>query len=268
MAENHKLTTTEIKQKKAKQAKTSQITGTLGLAALGATGLATKPGQKMLRGGFKRVGKPVPVHLKAEPKPPSLNRTITPMLATSAGVGSVGAFNFAQYTRAEAEKGRKVKKNYEFLDTGTYGEVAKAWEPVSRSYSPEGRREKRAKGYEAAAGAGAGATAAGAAMSHAENRQIKRKAIPKVKAANKKNAAKADFVERYSRASVKNFKAVPSAARDEVTRLRTPKKLPKVKNGRTAALAGASVVAAGTAAGVNQWRKKEFAKSAFGILHD
>jgi len=108
------LTPAQIKQKKRTQARVSRVTGTLGLAALTGTALATRPGQKVLRAGFKQAGRKMPKSLTAEPKEPSLNRTITPMLATSAGIGSLGAFNFARYTGAEAEKGKRpIKKSYE-----------------------------------------------------------------------------------------------------------------------------------------------------------
>lgn len=159
------LSNDEIKRRKKIQARTSQVTGTLGLAALGGTALATRSGQKVLAAGFKRAGKPVPQHLTSQPKPKGLDRTITPMLATSAGIGSLGSFNFARYTRAEADKGKKVKKNFYggVDDFPVNGEFGKA-----EYYNPEQKRMKRAKNYENALMAGAGAGGAGAGLKAAE----------------------------------------------------------------------------------------------------
>jgi len=105
------LSPTEIKDKKRKQSRISQATGALGLAALGGTALSTRGGQKALATGFKRINKPVPKSLQAPKREKGISSTVTPLLATSAGLGALGSFNFASYTRAEADKGKRVKKN-------------------------------------------------------------------------------------------------------------------------------------------------------------
>lgn len=98
------LSDAEIRHRKKVQATTSKVTGTLGLAALGGTALATKPGQSVLRSGFKAAGKKVPKHIVAKPQEPGLRNTVTPILATSAGLGALSSFNFARYTEAESRK--------------------------------------------------------------------------------------------------------------------------------------------------------------------
>ena len=102
----------EIRRRKKVQATTSRATGALGLIALGGTALATRPGQKALRAGFKAAGKKkVPKHLTAAPQSPGIRNSVTPILATSAGIGSLSAFNFARYTEAESRKRKPVAKS-------------------------------------------------------------------------------------------------------------------------------------------------------------
>lgn len=132
------LTPTEIKQKKRTQSNLSQVSAGLGLAALGGTALSTRGGQRGLALAARKMKKPVPQALRATPKPKGLDRTITPLLATSAGVGALGSLNFAQYTRAEANKGTKMKKNYSPspFEDGFYGtttEINKADEKQKRA---------------------------------------------------------------------------------------------------------------------------------------
>lgn len=105
------LSDAEIKRKKKIQGAVSQTTGALGLTALGGTMLATKRGGKLTAKGFKAVGRERPKALD----PVKLKSHTAPILATSAGIGGVGAFNFAAYTNAESRKRKPahntVKKN-------------------------------------------------------------------------------------------------------------------------------------------------------------
>ena len=90
----------EIKRRKKLQSHISTSTGTLGLTALGGTLLATKRGNRAVAAGFRAVKKPMPQALR----PKKLKGHTAPILATSAGIGGLGAFNFAAYTDAESRK--------------------------------------------------------------------------------------------------------------------------------------------------------------------
>jgi hypothetical protein len=90
----------EIRRRKKAQGTISHATGTLGLTALGGTLLATKTGSKGTKAAFKLVGRKRPKALK----PKNIKRGIAPILATGAGIGGAGSFNFAAYTNAESRK--------------------------------------------------------------------------------------------------------------------------------------------------------------------
>lgn len=136
----------EIRRRKKLQGHISQTTGALGLTALGGTLLATKTGSNATKQAFKAVNMTRPSFLK----PKKLKKATAPLLATSAGIGGAGSFNFASYTAAEGRK-RKMQQP-----------VKKAWEPQARNYSPESKRMRRAQNYERAGYAGAAAASAGA----------------------------------------------------------------------------------------------------------
>jgi hypothetical protein len=100
------LTQEQIDRRKKVQAVTSRTTGALGLGALGAQGV----GLAVSRGKLKKLptlkgGKPGLREVK-DPAADSkkIKDATVPMLATSAGIGSIGAFNFASYTKAEAKQ--------------------------------------------------------------------------------------------------------------------------------------------------------------------
>lgn len=103
----------QIRRRKKLQGKVSEATGALGLTALTLTGLKSKGGQRALRGGLKAVGRTQPKALK----PKKLRNTTTGLLATSAGVGGLGAFNFAAYTKAESRK----RKPYPVSKSSSFG---------------------------------------------------------------------------------------------------------------------------------------------------
>ena len=157
------------------------------------------------------------------------------MLATGAGLGGIGSFNFASYTNAESRKRKPVVKSMGiemgyYGEEGRQGEIEKAWSANASTFDSERGRKKRAKGYEAVGAAtsldagGAGATGLKALKTERQNRtpsQVKAKNLPNVKATQQARHLKA------------------------------------VKGGKVAAgLAGASAVAGLGAAGVHQGRKK------------
>lgn len=109
------LSNEDIKRRKKIQAGVSQATGGLGLTALGITGLKSKTGQRALKGAFRRMDRPMPKRLKAK----TLTGPQTAVLSTGAGLGGLGSFNFASYTKAEGDKGkRKVQKSSSFSAFG------------------------------------------------------------------------------------------------------------------------------------------------------
>lgn len=108
-----------IAHQKRVQAATSITGGTLGLAALAARGHSS-----MLNRAVKS-GKLLPTQAKeVKAKSQKLTDASTYLTTTGAGVGGVGAYNFASYTNAEGK--RDIKKNLEEDMSGTpfmpYGE--------------------------------------------------------------------------------------------------------------------------------------------------
>ena len=115
----------EIRRRKKIQGTISHATGTLGLTALGGTLLATKTGSKGTKAAFKLIDRQRPKALK----PKNLKRGVAPLLATGAGIGGAGSFNFAAYTNAESRKRKQVtvKKSHEVMFAGEEGS-AEAYE--------------------------------------------------------------------------------------------------------------------------------------------
>jgi hypothetical protein len=221
----------EIKRRKRTQGHISQATGALGLAALGGTVAASRGGRNTLRKipALKSKIKPPP------PKDPDIEdrikNAVTPVLATSAGLGGAGAFNFASYTNAESRKKKPVVKSMG-IEMGYYGEegrqgvVEKAWTPNASTFDSERGRQKRAKGYEAGLGAAAAGAGAGAGVAGTK-------------------AAKAERKYRGAKPRARNLPNIKAGH------------LKAVKGGKVAAgLAGASAVTGGAAALVHRGRKK------------
>jgi hypothetical protein len=245
MADN--LSPTEIKQKKRTQSRISQTTGALGLAGLGAFAASKAPkSQKMVRAipRLKRLNTK-----KAENASLGLS-------TASAGVGGIGSFNFAQYTRAEADKGRRVKKNF-------YGGIEMPELPVegiNKAYDPEEKRMKRADAYSNATTALAGAATAGAAQ---QGRQAYRgarriKVMP--------NSAQLKEVKDKGGKTTHRYGARFNALDYDVVK-------PTLKSGgRAALLAGAAGGSLYAGKKVREKKKTTWspyvAKSAFGVDHD
>ena len=94
---------TRIARQKKAQAGFSLVGGTLGLAALASRGKATQ----LTRAARKTTANgPKLLNQAAKWKDRS-----TAMTTTGAGVGGVGAYNFASYTNADAKKQQRLKKN-------------------------------------------------------------------------------------------------------------------------------------------------------------
>ena len=200
------MSDTEIRHRKKIQAGASQAGGVLGLTALGGTMVASRSGRNTLRKIPQlksRLAAPPP----KDPNRDRIKGAITPVLATSAGIGGASAFNFASYTRAESKKrqnpsvvgqppSRVKKREDEPMEMGYFGEeghpiefpeievpVSKAWEPSAGNFDSEAARKKRNKGYQGAALVGAGAGGAytghqGMKAVHAAGK-IKPKMLPK-----------------------------------------------------------------------------------------
>ena len=237
----------EIRRRKKTQGHVSQATGALGLAALGGTLAASRTG----RGQLRKI--PALKNKIAAPPPKDPNRdriqgAITPVLATSAGLGGASSFNFAAYTGAESRKRKQavpapVKKDIG-MDMGYFGEeghpvklpeikvpIEKAWEPVASSYSPEGSRKKRAKAYETGAlvGAGAGGAVAASQGTKAVQAGKKVKVVP--------NAAQLKPVKEGSNLVTRHGKSFKALDIDTLK--------PALKHGGKAA-AGVAAVGAAT----------------------
>lgn len=178
------MSNTELQTRKYVQPRVSEVTGTLGLAALGGTLLATKRGGRATKAAFNALGRKRPAVLK----PKNIRRHMAPMLATSAGVGALGALNSAAIGRQETRKKKPVFKKSYSLEMNSPNEIGigkryiEELEKRDKSrgfYDSEANREKRAGRYQAVSNVGSGALAAGA-VSQAR----KGKKLVKLKALN------------------------------------------------------------------------------------
>ena len=185
------MSDTEIKRRKKLQGHISQATGALGLTALGGSLLATKNGGNLTQGAFRAIGRERPAALK----PKKLSQHTAPVLATSAGIGGAGSFNFASYTNAESRKRKMatpVKKEYG-MDMGYFGEeghpltheeieaeIEKAWTPSASNFDSERSRHRRNDVYQGGAIAAGGAGGAYAAKHTAKAVKHRGSLKPKV----------------------------------------------------------------------------------------
>lgn len=97
----------ELRRRKKLQGHISQTTATLGLAALGSRALGTKAAGRLTR---------IPAGAGER-----LKNASTALTTTGAGIGGVGGYNFAAYTKAEAQRKQSVRKDLEMLDFGLDG---------------------------------------------------------------------------------------------------------------------------------------------------
>lgn len=101
------LTQEQIDRKKKVQSATSITTSTLGLTALGATAVGWKGKQAASLISRATKGKRLVNDAKVDRVVDAASRARVPLLTTSAGIGGVGGYNFASYTRAEAKQKKK-----------------------------------------------------------------------------------------------------------------------------------------------------------------
>jgi hypothetical protein len=174
------MSDTEIRHRKKIQGHISQATGGLGLTALGGTLLSTKTGGKGTKAAFKLVGRDRPGFLK----PKKLKKATAPILATSAGIGGAGAFNFAAYTNAESRKRKAAMTTVKKI-----GE----WKTIDQRELSQRRSRKYMRAAGASVGAGVGLIALhrkpgdAAKVAHTGKligATLRSKAKPKVKAGN------------------------------------------------------------------------------------
>src|SRR3954469_10567071 len=119
------LSDAQIKRRKRVQAHISTATGTLGLAALGGTIASSKKVNPKVIGGLKRIGSKNPEKHFSSAR---LKEHTAPILATGAGIGALGSFNFSRYTDSESRKRKpsvvaKMDNYVSPFEDGYYGEV-------------------------------------------------------------------------------------------------------------------------------------------------
>jgi hypothetical protein len=163
----------EMRRRQKLQGKIGRTTSTMGLSALGVTGVAAIAAKKP--GALKAIQK-VPGLKNATPK--GMESAALKSGIVSGGIGGVGGFNQASIYSAESRKRKQavpVKKSYG-LEMGYYGEeghpltheeieaeIEKAWTPSASNYDSEKKRQRRADIYGGGALVGAGAGGAYAA---------------------------------------------------------------------------------------------------------
>lgn len=114
------------RQKKA-QAAFSLTGGTLGLAALASRGRAAQLGRRG-EAGIAAANK--------------FKDRSTALTTAGAGVGGVGAYNFASYTNAEAKKQQKLKKNVDPFEIHKLGSPKVRYQEIT-GYTESGNKTTR-----------------------------------------------------------------------------------------------------------------------------
>lgn len=253
------MSDTQLRHRKKAQAGITRTTSTLGLTGLG------------LLGAGVAIKKPKVAH--AVHGLPGMHNVDAKKLESvaiktgivSSGIGGAGGFNTARiYDEDSKRKQGAVKKNDDTFEgsAARYIEemeefISKKWEPVSRNYDPEQRREKRGPYYEGAAVATAGYQGARAVGRTSIGAEHKSQGGAKAYRASKPHGPlKAGEARHFNR-----LKANDDVARAAFKGAR--------KRGAVA------VAAAGVAAGIHHERTKgswqSYAKrdsvSAFGVDH-
>lgn len=167
---NRLMSDAEIRRRKKAQGHVSQITGGLGLAALGGTLAASRGGRNTLR-KIPQLKNRIKAPPPKDPNRDKIKGAVTPVLATSAGLGGASSFNFAAYTNAESRKRKQTVVKCMGVEMGYYGEeghpvkppeikvpIEKAWTPSASNFSSEEKRKKRGEAYQTAAAATGGAS--------------------------------------------------------------------------------------------------------------
>lgn len=121
MAQSKPPSNKRIANQKKAQAGFSLVGGTLGLAALGSRGKASQltraasklPREEVFKPAARAIKqtRPNPARAKMEDGAAKWKDRSTALTTAGAGVGGVGAYNFASYTNADAKKQAKLKKS-------------------------------------------------------------------------------------------------------------------------------------------------------------
>lgn len=180
------LTAGQIKSRKKVQSGIAQTTGALGLGSLAAFGASKLPGSKLASKVPKLqklnrstgAGKLKPSKQGEAFKTRATN-TALGLSTAGAGIGGAGSFNFARYTKSEADKGKRkpVAKNYEpeirdFPIGGEVGhrlteeEISKGvgdWKTINQRERTQSRSRKTMRGAATVGSLGAGLATAGLA---------------------------------------------------------------------------------------------------------
>lgn len=249
----------ELNGRKRAQSHISMATGTLGLLAAGATVASHKKVNPKLISGLSRAG-------VKNVKPFTRDRireNVEPLLATSAGLGGVGAYNFAAYTKAESQKKKRMvmsKSAPSPFEDAFNGEIG-----FAKYYDPEDQRSKRNRSYEDASLAAAGGGTAVGAHQAWRTGESAQKMKPKMVAEQHQFTTKAGEARTFYNTK-KPYKAIP---------LNGPAFSAAKKHGKAALIAG-TVGASGIYANkkLREKRKGSWASyqksatSAFGVVHD
>lgn len=220
----------ELKRRRKVQGHIGRTTSTLGLTSVGLLGTSVAA----RKGSLKAIG--VPAKAAQKFKDASYGTSIA-----AGGIGGVGGFNQAAIYSDEARR-RKPKEDMIKRDemAPQYGEIAKAWSPVTDLYDPEEKRHKRNELAQHATGAAGGVVAAGGAVKALEGIGQQGRAV--------------------NMPDTKKAKKLATAAAGKA----------KVRRGGKIMAVGAGGLAASHVIG--QRRKSDswqtYSKSAFGITHD
>jgi hypothetical protein len=218
----------QLARRKKLGAASSIATSTLGLGALGVLALRSKPAGRAIKEigehapkaemfAGKKVGHAVgSTGGRLEKLRSAAKGAETPILATSAGIGGLGVYNYAAIQRQESKKAKRHNAEYADLKN----KVNRLDAAVHKVYDPEEERHKQNK-------IAAGVLAAGGAGSIAA-------AVPQAQQA------------LHQKGRIKNLKTKPAKARAG--------RIMRVKGGKAAllALGGAGAIGGGVKLATNE----------------
>lgn len=227
----------ELKRRKKAQGQIGRTTSTLGLASVGLLGASVAAKKK-------------PKLIKINPE--KLKNASFGTSITAGGIGGVGGFNQADIYSAEARKKKPVVKRDEMAPE--YGEIAKAWSPVTaKPFDAEEKRHKRAEVAEYATGTAGGLAVGGGALHAIKGAGVKGKGL-RLQAEKKKVTAE----------GLPNAHKYKSGAKQIARGTKTMHRGGKIMAAGAGGLLASHVI--------NRTRKRDgfqtYSKSAWGITHD
>lgn len=161
--EKKQWTEDQLKRRKKLSAATSVVGSGIGLTALTASAVASKPGRQ----AAKRLVRLAPAHRQAQLKTATkqargtAKRVQTPLLTAGAGIGGVGGLNYAGIQSQEAK--RRNKPKVVVVNNTTHKKLRPSdFSKAYRPFNAEERRHRRNKVEAGALAAGSGAALAGA----------------------------------------------------------------------------------------------------------